>query len=279
MALAYELQIIKGVSKSGQTFITRSGKKDGIFQGKQATFTADNVSVIAKAIVVTREFTQWEIENNFSEIPFKKGQIVTFYDTTEYLWALTPEKVKTKFIKSDLYAPRKSFALHTSFFKGISESVSGVDTQSDQRGGIQLEGFVEHEFNINFAMAYGLRYTSETINVQEASLKATRFLGILEGRYYFDPIRSFYGARPSFGLGLGFGQSVTKASGLSSSGTVRILPITKFGLSLPMSKKTEFTFEAAFESLEIDEEFQDGQKQVTNVDNFKTGISIKRFFQ
>ena len=43
--------------------------------------------------------------------------------------------------------------------------------------------------------------------------------------------------------------------------------------------EVNWTFEAAFESLEIDEEFQDGQKQVTNVDNFKTGISIKRFFQ
>ena len=276
---AYELHIIQGISKTGQTFITRTGKKDGVFKGKQATFTAENVSIIAKAITVTREFTQWEIENNFSEIPFKKGQVVTYYDTTEYLWALTPEKIKRKFIKTDLYNPRRSFALHTSFIRGLSETVSGVDNQDIQRGGLQIEGYLENEFNLNFALAMGLRYSTETINVNEASLTSQRFVLVAEGRYYFDPMRSFFGARPSFALGVGFGQSGTDADGLSSAGTVLILPITKLGLSLPLSKNTEFTFEAAFESLKITEEFEEGTTQVTNVNNFKTGIAVKRFFQ
>jgi hypothetical protein len=276
---AYELHIVQGISNSGQTFITRTGKKDGVIRGKKATFTADNVSIIAKAITVTREFTQWEIENNFSEIPFKKGQVVTYYDTTEYLWALTPEKVKRKFIKTKLYAPRRSMAVHTAFVKGISETVSGVDEQDIQRGGLQLEGYFESEFNINFAAALGLRYATETINVNEASLATQRFVLIAEGRYYFDPLEKFYGARPSFALGFGYGQSATQADGLSSSGAVTILPITKFALSLPISKITDFTFEVAFESLKVDEEFQGGTSQVTSINNLKTGIAIKRFFK
>jgi hypothetical protein len=276
---AYELHIVQGVSNTGQTFITRTGKKDGVILGKKATFTANNVSIIAKAITVTREFTQWEIENNFSEIPFKKGQVVTYYDTTEYLWALTPEKIKRKFIKTKLYKPRRSFAVHTGFSKGLSETVSGVDEQDIQRGGLQLEGYVESEFNINFAAALGLRYSTETINVNQASLSTQRFVLIAEGRYYFDPIEKFYGARPSFALGLGYGQSATEADGLSSSGDVLILPITKFAISLPISKITDFTFEVAFESLKVSEEFEGGSSQVTSINNFKTGVAIKRFFQ
>ena len=237
------------------------------------------MSIIAKAITVTREFTQWEIENNFSEIPFKKGQIVTFYDTTEYLWALTPDKVKRQFIKTELYNPRRSFGIHTSFIRGINETVSGVDEQDIERGGLQIEGYIENEFNINFAAAIGLRYATETINVNEASLSSQRFALIAEGRYYFDPLKSFYGARPSFALGFGFGQSATDTDGLSSAGSVTILPITKFALALPISKKAEFVFEAAFESLKISEEFEEGTNQVTNVNNFKTGIAVKRFFQ
>jgi len=275
---AFELQVIKGISKTGKTFITRTGKKDGVFVGKQATFTADNISLIAKAITVNREFTQWEVENNYSEVPFRNGQIVTYYNTTEYLWALAPNQVKRKFIKNDFYRPRKSYSIHTSFFRGISESVSGVETQSESRGGVQVEGFFENEFNLNFAIAFGLRFSSETVNVQEASLNSQRFLGVLEARYYFDPIGSFYNARPLIALGTAFGQSSTKASGLSSSGTATILPITKLGLSLPLSKQTEFSFEVAFESIETNEEFEGGDRQIANVDNFKTGISVKRFF-
>lgn len=276
---AFELLVIQGISRTGQTFITRTGKKDGIFVGKRSTFTADNVSIIAKAISATREFTQWEIENDFTEIPFRKGQIVTYYDTTEYLWALTPEDVKAKFIKSSLYRPRKSFALHTAFFRGISESVSGVNAKSDQRGGLQIEGYLENEFSRNYALALGMRYTTETINVAEASLTSKRLLGIVEGRYYFNPIRSFYGAKVSAALGFAYGQSQTDTSGLKSSGQASILPITKLGFHLPMSKITEFAFETAFESLEIDEKFENGDKQRTNVNNFKIGISVKRFFE
>lgn len=275
---AFELLVIQGISRTGQTFITRSGKDSGIFVGKRSTFTAENVSIIAKAISVTREFTQWEIENNFTEVPFKKGQIVTFYDTTEYLWALSPEEVKSKFIKSNHYSPRKSFALHSAFFRGISESVSGVNGKSDQRGGLQLEGILEKEFSRNYALALGIRYTNEVINVAEASLTSTRLLGVVEGRYYFDPIRNFYGARTSIALGMAYGQSVTDTTGLASSGTAMILPITKIGFHLPMSKQTEFSFETAFESLEIKEKFENGDEQRTNVNNFKFGIAVKRYF-
>lgn len=278
-ALAYELTIIQGISRSGQTFITRNGKKDGILAGKIATFTADNVSIIAKAIQVTREFTQWEIENNFTDVPFRKGQVVTYYDTQEYLWALTPEKVKSKYVKSQLYAPRKSISANSSFYRGITESVSGIEDRSVNRGGVQFEGYFEKELNRNMAGGIGLRYTYETINVAEATLVSSRFIGIVEGRYYFNPMRSFYGAKISFSLGLGFGQSSTDTDGLVSSGSALLLPITKIGLHLPISRVTDFTIESAFESLETVEELQDGTNQVTNVNNFKVGIGIKRYFK
>lgn len=276
---AYELTIIQGISRSGQTFITRNGKKDGIQIGKKATFTADNVSIIAKAIQVTREFTQWEIENNFTDVPFRKGQIVTFYDTQEYLWALTPEKIKQKYVKSQLYSPRKSVAGNSSFFRGITESVSGIEDRSVSRGGVQFEGYFEKELNPNMAWAVGLRYTYETINVAEASLSSTRFLGIAEGRYYFNPMRSFYGAKISFALGFGYGQSSTDTDGLVSSGSAIILPITKMGLHLPVNKQTVFSIEGAFESLETVETLQDGTDQVTNVNNFKVGVGVRRYFK
>mgnify|MGYP000362647396 CR=1 FL=1 len=79
-ALAFELIIVQGVSQKKQTFITRGGKNKEIFEGKNVTFTSDNISVIATAITVSREFTQWEIKNDYSEVPFRKGEILTMYN-------------------------------------------------------------------------------------------------------------------------------------------------------------------------------------------------------
>jgi hypothetical protein len=277
-AWAYELTIIQGISRSGQTFLTRNGKKEGITEGKKVTFTADNVSIIAKAIKVTREFTQWEVENAFTDVPFRKGQVVTYYDTTEYLWTLTPEKIKQKYIKTQLYSPRKSISFNSALFRGVSESVSGVEDRSVTRGGIDLESYLEREYNLNMAFAFGLRYTIETINVNEASLSSNRFLGIAEARYYFDPMRNFYGVRLGLGLGVGYGQSRTDTDGLVSSGVARILPITKGMMVLPLSKQSEFLFETAFEALEVQETLADKTIQTTNVTNFKFGIAVKRYF-
>src|SRR3989344_1091583 len=100
---AYELVVVQAVSKSNQTFVTRAGKRKGVFVGKRGTFTSENISIIAKAITVNREFTQWQIESQIADVPFVKGQMVTYYDATEYLWALNPEDVKEKYIKKYIH--------------------------------------------------------------------------------------------------------------------------------------------------------------------------------
>lgn len=276
---AFQLVIIQGISNTGQTFVTRNGKKDGVTNEMQATFTSNDVSIIAKAISVTREFTQWEILNNYTEVPFRKGEIVTYYDTKEYLWALTPELQKQKYVKAELYSPRISLAFHTSFLRGLSESTSGSESSPSQRGGIIFEGLVEKELTRNFALAGGIRYAQEIINIDAASLVSTRFLSIAEARYYFNKIQSFYNARVMLGIGLGLGQANLETSGQSSSGDAMILPITKSAIVLPLNKKADLMFEAAFENLRTDLEFEDGTKQNSNNSNLRFGIGYKRYFK
>lgn len=276
---AFQLVIIQGISNTGQTFVTRNGKKDGVTNEMQATFTSNDVSIIAKAISVTREFTQWEILNNYTEVPFRKGEIVTYYDTKEYLWALTPELQKQKYVKAELYTPRISLAFHTSFLRGLSESTSGSESSPSQRGGIIFEGLVEKELTRNFALAGGIRYAQEIINIDAASLVSTRFLSIAEARYYFNKIQSFYNARVMLGIGLGLGQANLETSGQSSSGDAMILPITKSAIVLPLNKKADLMFEAAFENLRTDLEFEDGTKQNSNNSNLRFGIGYKRYFK
>ncbi|MEX0799143.1 MAG: hypothetical protein WEB87_03125 [Bacteriovoracaceae bacterium] len=275
---AYELTVIQGVSKTGFTFVTRNGKKDGLSVGKKATFTSDNVSLIAKAISVTREFTQWEIQNDNTPIPFRKGEVVTMHEATEYLWALTPEKIRQKYVKRELFSPRLSLAAHVSLFRGLSSSVSEAAVVSEQRGGMVFEGMVERELTRHIALAGGARYSREVINLPQASLITTQFLGLIEGRYYFEKIPAFYNARFGFALGLGWGQSQTTSVDLASSGNVLLLPSTKLTLNTPINRQMDFVMESAFESARIEEEFEDGSTQASNVTNFKYGVAIKRYF-
>lgn len=274
-AQAYELVIIQGLSRTKQSFITRTGKDKKVFVGKEATFTAENISIIAKARSVTREFAQWEIVNDYTDVPFKKGQIVTMYDTKEYIWALNPEIIKTKYIKSKLYKERNSLEASLAFSRGISESVSEVESGSISRSGFHFETLFQSEFNRTYSLAYGIRYSKDVINVTSATLNNTRFLGVIEGRFYFDPIPSFYDAQVSLALGLGYGQSSTKTSGQTSFGQALLLPTTKISLNLPVNKKLDINLGFAFDSLRTEEKLEAGKTQTSNLVNTKFSLGFR----
>ena len=248
-AFGYELVIIQGLSTEKQTFITRGGKDQGVFQGENRTFTSDNVSVIAKAITVSREFTQWEIKNDFTEVPFRRGDRVVMYDAKEYLWALSPAEVQRKLIKTNIFRVKRSMEAGFAFSRGISETTSEAIPQNLDRGGYQFDGLYRKELSFNYAYAFGVRYVREVINAPAASFVNQRFLGILEGRYYFDPLVDFYNSRVGLSFGVGFGQSRTETAGLATFGTSVLLPSFKASLSLPINDSYEVDFLAAFESL------------------------------
>lgn len=275
---AYELVIIQAVSSSDKTFLTRTGKSQGIFRGKKATFTSENASIIATAITVSRDQTQWRIDNDVTGVPFTKGAIVTYYDATEYLWALSPESVKRKYIKNRIHENKTSLELAVALNQTLSESVSGVESELSQRGGYQFELGLEREFSESFTIAFLARYARELINANAASLTNQRFMGIVEPRYYFEPIRSFSNARIFLGLGFGYGRSQTTTTALATSGDSKLLPGAKIALDIPIKPLWHLLIDTTFESLVTEEKLENGQTQDTTFTNFKTGIGIRRYF-
>lgn len=274
-ALAYELVVIQGISNQKQTFVTRGGKDKDILQGQRMTFTTDDVSILAKAVKVTREFTQWEIINNYTDIPFRKGELVTMYKTTEHLWALSPGTVRRKYIKSEFFQIKDSFEVNFALARGISETVSEADSIDTERGGYHFEGTYKSELSLNWAYALGIRLVREVVSTPVASLVNQRFLGVAEARYYFDPIDDFHRARIGLALGIGYGQSRTETSGQASFGDAILLPSTKISLDIPLSEKYDFGTYAAFESLRLEEDFSDGSNQTTNLINSKIGFIFR----
>ena len=275
--MAYELIIVQSVSKEKNTFITRGGKDKSMFIGKNVTFTSDDISVIAKAVEVTGEFTQWELKNDYTDVPFRKGELVTLYNAEEHLWALSPAEVRSKFIRNEIFKARRSFEFISSVSKGLSESYSGGQSQNLNRGGLQFDGIYQREINSNFAYAFGIRYSREVIDAPSASLINQRFLGVVEARYYFNPIENFYNARFGIGLGAGFGQTRTETTGQASFGDALLLPMTKVSFSIPVNKKYEISFIGEFDSLRLEEDTADNTTETTNLNNSRAGFVFRAY--
>lgn len=278
-AHAYELIMIQAVSETKKTFITRNGKRQGTMTGMTGTFTAENVSILAKAINVTGSFTQWQILNNDALLPFEKGAIVTYYPATEYIWALAPETERRKYIKTMMPVKKRSLIFKGALSRGVSESVSDAPANTPRRGGYMGEFYYERDLYENLAFDLGIRYEREVINYSGASLLTLRNLAIIDIIYYFNGLRDYIsGGRFYLAAGMGYGLSNTSTVGLSQSGPVSLLPTVKAGMSLPFNETWEFIFDGAFESLSTREEQESGRIQTTTQTNFKVGFGLRRFF-
>lgn len=280
-AHAFELIMVQAVSDSRRTFITRNGKRQGIQPGMTGTFTAEDVSILAKAIHVTGNFAQWQIINPEARLPFEKGTIVTYYPATEYIWALTPENERKKYIKSMIPVPRRSWVFKGALSRGLSESVSDAPANTSKRGGYMGEVYFEKDIYDGGGLAFdiGVRYEREVINYPGATLVTKRNLLVGDLLYYFSFLRDYInGGRFFIGGGLGYGLSNTSTVGLSQSGPVSLLPTVKLGVTLPFNETWEFVSDGAFESLNTREEQEDGKVQTTTQTNFKFGFGLRRFF-
>ncbi len=277
-ALAYELLMIQTVSTSRKSFVTRSGKRQGVTENFTATFTADNVSFIARARTVTSQFTQWEVVNPQAIVPFDPGTLVTYHPAEEYVWALSPEQARIKYIE-DLRPNRKrSVLIKSAITRGLNESVSNVEAQNPNRGGVAMDLIYEKQFTPHFAWDAGLRYESEVVNLNVGTLNTQRILLVGDILYYFDPVEDFYNARVFVGAGIGIGQSSTNVQGIVQSGTATLIPAAKLGLTLPFNKDWDFIVESAFETLRTEELLEDRTNQSTTQSNLRIGIGIRKFF-
>lgn len=279
LARAYELIVIQGISETKRTFVTRNGRRQGVVQGMTGTFTSENVSLLAKAITVTGQYAQWELVNADAIVPWEKGTMVTWYPAQEYLWALSPESERRKYIKSMIVIPRQSFIFRGAVTRGISESTSGVQAQNPQRGGYLGEIYYERPLTPSFSFDVGFRYEREVVNYTGVSLITQRNLAMLDFIYYFDQFQELLGGGKIYVAGgIGYGLSNTQTVGLSQSGPVGLLPTVKLGLSLPFTKDWDFLFDTAFESLQTREQQEGGKEQSTTQENIRVGFGLRRYY-
>ncbi len=277
-ASAFELIMIQAVSNTKKTFVTRHGKREGVVIGNTATFTAEDISINAKAVSVTSNFTQWEIVNQNARFPFEKGTMVTYYPANEYVWALSTEPERKKYIKSMIPTLKQSFTFRAGLSRGLSESVSDAPVASSRRGGIQGEVYYERDLTHHIAFDVGFRYDSEVLTIPNASYTTKRAMVVADILYYFDQLKDIIKGEVYVGVGTGWGYSSTETVGLSQSGNAMLLPALKLGISLPFNEDYEFLMDTAFDTIQTKESQESGKVQSTNQTNAKVGIGLRKFF-
>jgi len=276
-AFAYELLVVQAVSSSKKTFVTRNGKRQGVVENLTGTFTANDMALIAKAVTVTSQFTQWQLVNDSAQVPFEPGALVTYHPAQEYIWALNPEAARKKYLKLLRPEIKRSWIVKGGMTKGLNETVSGAAPQDTSRGGVALDALYERLFT-NFAWDAGIRYENEVVNLSGGSLITQRMMAVTDLLYYFDALDEFYAARIFIAIGMGYGQSSTDADGIRQSGFALLLPSAKIGLALPFNKEWDFMIESAFETLKSTEELEDKSKQTVNQSNLRIAIGVRKFF-
>ncbi len=276
---SYELIKVQAVSSSQTTFVTRQGKKDGIIVGQKATFTSENMSFIAKAKNVSREYTQWESDSKNLRIPFQVGETLTYNQSEDHIWTLTPYETRKKYLKRYNYQEKRALLLRTSIAKALSSSVSGASADSEKsRGGFFFEGLYEFSLNERFLMAAGLRYEKETSNFDTTEFETYRSMLVAEITYIFKPLLKMDETRPFVSLGIGYGYSQTSATGYSGTGTAMLLPAVKIGMSTPLSDQFEFVTDLGMESLATLES-ADGTDDVRTTQlNGKVTFGIRKYY-
>lgn len=278
-----ELMVIQTISKNKRSFVIGKGIKDGVIRGQEIIFANDNVSIVAKAIEVNRDFSLWIPVDKNVNVPFSKEEIVTsnssVYGNIALEVAGDPSLIasKTYLEQYKKFRTENNFTLKASYNRGLAQSSSSVDeTKNSNRVGYNFSLEYNYRFMPEFEMSAGVRMDSEVYRIEqpELDIPTSRLLGTIAATYHFvnfsNNERNLY-----LTIAAGIGRSQTTVDGEVSTGIVTILPEARLGYLLPLSKKMAMVFEVSVESINSSESFTDGESQTTNILNTKASIGLR----
>ena len=275
-----KLIVIQTVSESKKTMVVRLGRANQIRPGMKALFSTDKVSLLMSAVEAGRNNSLWKLDDTATRIPFERGEFVVFNNSTESLFDQIPSLKKRLLaeIRRRNYIPKPYWVLRGNGTYGVYESTSDITTNRvETRIGTQFELTNYHFFDRRIDWGWGLRGDIElAVLEKEPRLKipTTRFLFMGEFLYHFPFLKTeishFYA-----GLGVGLGPSITKVSDAISTGYAVSIPVMRLGLQTKISKDYTLLSEIIAEGVSMQESFDDGTEQTTNIANIKLSLGFK----
>ena len=271
-----ELVIIQATSTTGKSFLVRKGAGDGISIGQESLFSTKNASFTAVCKEVNRFFSMWTIKDKRGQVPFAKGDYVTYTNNVESIWAELP---KLQLAPKEELVFKESFEwiVRGNYSYAMSESVSDTsENKTSDRLGYQLEILYANKFAIHYEWAAGVRFDREnaTLTSPVLDVPTTRYMITGEFLYHFDKLRKSKNNLYA-GIGFAYGLSETTVDEAISSGTTFIAPIVKVGYINHISLDYSLVFEGSIESIAQKEAFEDTTEQTTNIVSSKFSVGVR----
>lgn len=279
-----QLVIIDAVSASKQTFVVQRGAEDGITIGTESLFSNENISVLARAIEVSRQHSLWKIKEQNATFPFQKDESVVFNKSRTNIWSELPNIQKRvsrakrqEEVFAQLYGDGTTFQLRGNFSNTFYESTTDTDSnRAPERTGMHIEALYHWRIWEKFEIGIGLRYDQEdaVISDPELTIPTTRIMGLSELTYHFS---DFQGQGNNFYVAgaVGIGRSQTQIDDAVSTGLATVLPSVRLGYIVRRPNGFDFTFETVAEAISAQESFIDTKEQTTNLVNAKVAFGVR----
>lgn len=279
-----KLVIIDAVSSSRQTFVVQKGAADGVTVGAESLFSNQNISVLARAIEVTRQHSLWKLKEPNATFPFEKDASVIFNKSRTNIWSELPNIQKRvararrdEEIYARLYGDGTSFQLRGNLSNTFYESTTDTDSErTPQRTGMHIEAVYHWRMWEKFEIGAGLRYDQDNavITDPDLTIPTTRIMAMAELTYHFS---DFQGQGNNFFIagGLGIGRSQTQINDTVSAGLATVLPSVRLGYIIRRPEGFDFTFESVAEAISASESFIDTKEQTTNLVNAKLAVGVR----
>lgn len=291
---AYKMVTILGVSNTEKTLYVRLGFVDGIDEKMDATFTSDNLSIIARSLKVTKEYSIWKIIEPGGKIPFEKNQIVTFNFATEKIWMFDPnnfdsyrqkqlaemEKMREekKLMRSRANSPAL-ISLRYYSSDGINQTTSVLTSSNTQSRQIKsFEAIFGYTYPNFIQLNLGIRYEEGATTATNAVIISKRGFVTTGINYYYYPIESNHYFYHYVGTTLGYGQTRTVIGPEELKGEAYLFPTIQTGFEYFTPIGLGIGVEAALESIHTQEWFSDNDRQDNSETNLRLGATLNFIF-
>jgi hypothetical protein len=279
-----QLTVIQTTSVNGRSFVLQMGLKDGVAEGQEVIFGNDNVSIVCKAIEVTREYSLWKPLDQNINIPFKKQDIVSMnthtfgniaVDFGSGAQKITPEidfMIEYEKLRKD-----DNITIRYSYGAALSQSSSSVSTdQNTKKKGEDFSFEYGYRLSPAFEFAIGGRLDYEIYRLNSPELDIPTERKFVTASFIYHAIAYSKNKNNIYaGVTLGIGNSKTTVDSDSSTGTTTLLPQVRLGYLVPLSTSWAMVMEASVESISSKETFSDSSIQDTTQINSKLSIGIR----
>lgn len=282
------LLVIQKVSADKKSFIIRRGMQDQIYSGQRSLFSSKNISFVARAIAVDRNYSQWVLEDEQANVPFEIGEIITISYSIERVWSEIPKLLTDQTYKKMLAEEEKlllkrfgniyfgRFQILGSKSQTFTESTTESENNDGDRSGYNFKLKYSKPMTDAFRFEIGFRYDAETLILTDPAVEEeTQRYYLTAGVQARFPNLWGFDSIPYASMRIGYGNSQSQINSAVRSGSALLLPSFTLGVDMKMNDKSSLLLEATLESLSATENFDDGVEQKTSINAGHISIGIE----